>query len=219
MCVNYHVIVSVSPNFEDPVDLRPDVGVRCRAHVALPSLPGSGDVLTAHRTVPYAFEGRWIGLDRLAGREPGVDLESAVASLWNALRRLLVVAVALCWNGCTRATVPPVEGPSILVVLIDTLRYDALGVNGGTPGYSPTLDSLAAEGFLSSSISTPWSPTCPTGLIRSQIRRPRGRQGCSGPRSSAASCSPPPAYPTTCARTSATDNAIVLVTSDHGEEH
>ena len=38
--------------------------------------------------------------------------------------------------------------PSVLVVLIDTLRADRLGCYGRTPSPSPTLDALAARGSL-----------------------------------------------------------------------
>lgn len=39
-------------------------------------------------------------------------------------------------------------GPNVLVILIDTLRADQLGIYGATPSPSPTLDRLAARGLV-----------------------------------------------------------------------
>ncbi|MEW6071245.1 MAG: sulfatase-like hydrolase/transferase [Planctomycetota bacterium] len=41
-----------------------------------------------------------------------------------------------------------VEGPSVLLVTLDTTRADALGCYGGPAGNTPRLDRLAAEGVL-----------------------------------------------------------------------
>jgi len=40
------------------------------------------------------------------------------------------------------------DGPSLLVLLVDTLRADRLGLYGNAPSPSPTLDALAARGLV-----------------------------------------------------------------------
>ncbi|MAE68980.1 MAG: hypothetical protein CME06_00765 [Gemmatimonadetes bacterium] len=72
---------------------------------------------------------------------------------------LLLTCACLCWSACTRTNTPPPSGPNILIVLIDTLRYDAIGADGGPQGYSPTFDSLAAEGLLFTEMrsQSPWT--------------------------------------------------------------
>jgi len=40
------------------------------------------------------------------------------------------------------------ERPDVLVILVDTWRYDHLGVTGGRPELTPALDALAAESIL-----------------------------------------------------------------------
>jgi arylsulfatase A len=39
-----------------------------------------------------------------------------------------------------------VERPNVVLVVVDSLRADALGCDGGDPGVSPAIDRLAAEG-------------------------------------------------------------------------
>jgi arylsulfatase A-like enzyme len=46
----------------------------------------------------------------------------------------------------SRPRVPAAAGPNLLVLLVDTLRADRLGVGGAVPSPSPTLDALAAGG-------------------------------------------------------------------------
>ena len=70
----------------------------------------------------------------------------------------------------TRARVPAAAGPNVLVLLVDTLRADRLGIGGAAPSPSPTLDRLAAGGrvfeqaIAQSSWTLPSVATLLTGL-------------------------------------------------------
>jgi hypothetical protein len=46
----------------------------------------------------------------------------------------------------SRPRIPAAAGPNLLVLLVDTLRADRLGIGGAVPSPSPTLDALAAGG-------------------------------------------------------------------------
>ncbi|MGE5243796.1 MAG: sulfatase-like hydrolase/transferase [Betaproteobacteria bacterium] len=65
-----------------------------------------------------------------------------------------VLAGAVALTGCHRGPAPPpplrsgsLRGANILLITIDTLRRDRLGVYGGQGGLTPTLDRLAAGGL------------------------------------------------------------------------
>src|SRR5262249_29981759 len=54
--------------------------------------------------------------------------------------------------GLVKAIEPPrqrvsADAPNVLVLLVDTLRADALGCYGATPSPSPTLDAFARRGL------------------------------------------------------------------------
>lgn len=62
--------------------------------------------------------------------------------------------------GAPRLLVPPrEERPNLVIVSLDTLRADRLGVAGNTRGLSPRLDELAARGttFLSAYANAPYT--------------------------------------------------------------
>jgi arylsulfatase len=68
-------------------------------------------------------------------------------------RNLLVASVALWCGACgadERAAAPPVEPrpPSVLLLTLDTLRADHLGVYGYPEPISPNIDALAARGVV-----------------------------------------------------------------------
>lgn len=57
---------------------------------------------------------------------------------------VLCCLIALCGAlACSRG---PSQRHSVLVIVVDTLRRDRLGVHGGARGLTPNLDALAAEG-------------------------------------------------------------------------
>ncbi len=101
---------------------------------------------------------------------------------------ILVCSVTLClWTGCNQQgteqvrplqaddqssagqktakhspAVPPLDGPNIVLISIDTLRPDHLGCYGYERPTSPTIDELAAEGVLFEDCSTTATWTLPS---------------------------------------------------------
>jgi arylsulfatase A-like enzyme len=73
------------------------------------------------------------------------------------LRLLALVLLASLGSACRDAELPP----NVVVVSIDTLRADALGVYGG-PAATPTLDRLAAEGTRFEWAFSPAPSTAPS---------------------------------------------------------
>jgi len=69
--------------------------------------------------------------------------------------RWALLGLALATSACSRET------PNVLLVSVDTLRADALGVYGG-PVATPTFDRLAAEGVVFERAYAPASATAPS---------------------------------------------------------
>ena len=65
---------------------------------------------------------------------------------WGALTAVGAVASLLSGTGSGNAT-EPAQGPSVLLVTIDTLRADHLAIHGGS-AVTPTIDALAKEGVV-----------------------------------------------------------------------
>ena len=80
---------------------------------------------------------------------PEVPAPSALERLLLAGAVILLVAGATAWLWLPRSTpvftLEPAPDQNVLLVTIDTLRADALGVYGG-PASTPNLDRLAAQG-------------------------------------------------------------------------
>jgi choline-sulfatase len=72
---------------------------------------------------------------------------------------LAVVVAGLCLSACGPPA-PRADGPRLLVVTIDTLRADTVGVYGG-PFPTPALDGIAAAGALFLDAHTPTPTTEP----------------------------------------------------------
>lgn len=66
------------------------------------------------------------------------------------MRPYAPIAAALCLAllgpSCADDAPPPVTGPTIVLITLDTTRADAVGAWGGPEGVTPTLDALAARG-------------------------------------------------------------------------
>jgi len=73
----------------------------------------------------------------------------------------VVVAGAGVW-GLDAARGPSEEGPSLLLITVDTLRTDHLGVYGHRLETSPTIDALAARGVRFADASVQWPKTWPS---------------------------------------------------------
>jgi hypothetical protein len=80
---------------------------------------------------------------------PEVPAPSALERLLLAGAVILLIAGVTAWLWLPRSTpvftLEPAPDQNVLLVTIDTLRADALGVYGG-PALTPNLDRLAAQG-------------------------------------------------------------------------
>ncbi|MEO7730276.1 MAG: sulfatase [Kofleriaceae bacterium] len=87
------------------------------------------------------------------------------------LARVGLAALALVIAGRAALGAWPAAGPSVLVVSIDTLRADRLGVLGGHRDLTPNLDRLAREGavFEAASSTAPWTLPAHVSLFLSQL--------------------------------------------------
>lgn len=74
----------------------------------------------------------------------------------------LVVALALLGVVGALGCAPDPARPSILLVVLDTLRADAVSSYGPTPGTTPALDALAADGTRYTRAFAPSSWTLPS---------------------------------------------------------
>lgn len=75
--------------------------------------------------------------------------------------RALLPLVLICVAAC-RPSPPPDARPSILLVVVDTLRADAVSAFGRIDGTTPTLDRLAAQGRLYTRAYAPAPWTIPS---------------------------------------------------------
>jgi arylsulfatase A-like enzyme len=92
---------------------------------------------------------------------------------------VLIVVTALIATQLTRLLVPPaIDRPktNVLVVLVDALRPDRLGIYGYTRPTSPNLDALAHEGwvFTNAIASAPWTKPSVASLFTSLYPRQHG---------------------------------------------
>lgn len=72
----------------------------------------------------------------------------AAAKRFAAVFRTLAIAAVLAGSGCSRPELKASEPPSIILVLVDTLRADYLGTYGFDGAISPNLDVLARESVV-----------------------------------------------------------------------
>src|SRR5688572_17128558 len=95
------------------------------------------------------------------------------AGSWQGGLRLLVGGAVLV--SCGQPAVP--EGPSFLLITVDTLRADALEPYGAVPGSSPAIARLASEGVVFEDAQSAASWTLPSfaSLFTSQ---PVSTHGC-----------------------------------------
>jgi choline-sulfatase len=87
------------------------------------------------------------------------------------LARVGLAALVLVIAGRAALGAWPGAGPSVLLVSIDTLRADRLGVLGGRRNLTPNLDRLAREGvvFEKASSTAPWTLPAHVSLFLSQL--------------------------------------------------
>jgi arylsulfatase A-like enzyme len=92
---------------------------------------------------------------------------------------VFIVVTALIATQLTRLLVPPaIDRPktNVLVVLVDALRHDRLGIYGYTRPTSPNLDALAREGwvFTNAIAPAPWTKPSVASLFTSLYPRQHG---------------------------------------------
>jgi arylsulfatase A-like enzyme len=93
-------------------------------------------------------------------RNPKTLSLRSLAAGWKSLG-IAVLALVAAGNGAVWAdrVINRPDGPNVLLISIDTLRSDALGLYGGPPGISPAIDALAQDGldFRSVMAPSPWT--------------------------------------------------------------
>jgi arylsulfatase A-like enzyme/Flp pilus assembly protein TadD len=78
-------------------------------------------------------------------REPARGSDGAPDRTWSRLIRVFTVGIMAglaAYGGCGRGQ----KGPSVLVIIVDTLRADHVGCYGYDQGATPNMDRLAAAG-------------------------------------------------------------------------
>ena len=81
----------------------------------------------------------------------------------------LLAAAAVLALGCARPSGPP----NLILIIVDTLRADQLGVYGGPEGVSPEIDALAAHGVRFARVIAPCTWTRPSIGAMLTSRNPR----------------------------------------------
>src|SRR5437667_1335103 len=83
------------------------------------------------------------------------------------------VLAACLLAACSRS---PARAPNVVVVLVDTLRADRLGVYGNTRGLTPFLDSLAERGvvFHQAYAQSSWTNPSVASLFTSRYQSQHG---------------------------------------------
>ena len=88
---------------------------------------------------------------------------------WQRLRQSVLLLAVLCvvlafLHGCTKARRPK---PNILLIIVDTVRADHLGVHGYKRDTSPAMDAFARENimFEYATSAAPWTPPAVASII------------------------------------------------------
>ena len=87
-----------------------------------------------------------------------VAMKWPMSSAWS--RATALVAATCLVGGCSPEPRDP--RPSIVLVVIDTLRADAVSAYGAVEGNTPAFDALAAEGLLYARAYAPSPWTLPS---------------------------------------------------------
>jgi arylsulfatase A-like enzyme len=92
------------------------------------------------------------------------------------MRRVLLLAVLLAATGCRDGAPPSATRPNVLLVVIDTLRADRLGVYGNMRGLTPFLDELAARGHVvrRARAQAPWTNPSVASIFTSRYQSQHG---------------------------------------------
>jgi len=91
------------------------------------------------------------------------------------MRRVVLLVLLLAVAGCASATTPAGR-PNVLLIVIDTLRADRLGVYGNRRGLTPFLDELAARGHVvrRARAQAPWTNPSVASILTSRYQSQHG---------------------------------------------
>ncbi len=134
------------------VIVRETLDERWYLEAGVPSTTTAGIVATLGG---IALVGIWLGRNLLT-KTPlrVVSGPKGTATLWGGAAGLAWIVSVAPAPGAEGVEVPhhPQDGtasrPNILLIHIDALRYDAVGMHAGEPSVSPNLDALAADGVV-----------------------------------------------------------------------
>ena len=154
----------------------PEATATIVAGAALLSLPATITWPGPPPPIEVAFTREWLGLDRtsLRGSESDAVRELRADSRTSgardlAERRIPARVSRMARSGFLDAapkldSVSPSEGgpPDIVVVMIESLRADALGASGGRPSVTPNLDALARRSVVFPTFTSNGFPSAPS---------------------------------------------------------
>jgi arylsulfatase A-like enzyme len=134
--------------------------------VALLSVPATINWPGPPPPIEVAFAREWLGLDRTSLR--GTELEAvrelrATVGL-PAHATWLSDEYPLVYGWTDRVPSSSIERPDIVVVMIESLRADALGEGGGRPSATPNLDALARRSVVFPTFTSNGFPSAPSVL-------------------------------------------------------
>jgi len=143
----------------------PEATATIVAGAALLSLPSAITWPGPPPPIEVAFAREWLGLDRtsLRGSESDAirDLRGIVGLPAGAAWLSDEYPLVYQWTDATR---PVASRPDIVVVMIESLRADALGDSGGRPSVTPNLDALARRGVVFPTFTSNGFPSAPSVL-------------------------------------------------------
>jgi len=96
------------------------------------------------------------------------------------VRALLCLALSFGAMGCGSSRVEVFDKPDVILVVIDTWRWDSLGANGSPrANITPNLDHLAADGvrFSRNFTSSPWTGSSVGTMVTGQLPTVHGVYG------------------------------------------
>jgi hypothetical protein len=145
----------------------PEATVTIVAGAALLSLPATITWPGPPPPIEVAFAREWLGLDRtsLRGTESDAvrELRATVGLPAHATWLSDEYPLVYGWPDRPAPSFPP-DQLDIVVVMIESLRADALGSSGGRPSATPNLDALARRSVVFPTFTSNGFPSAPSVL-------------------------------------------------------
>src|SRR5262245_3794259 len=150
----------------------PEAAATIVAGAGLLSLPATITWPGPPPPIEVAFTREWLGFDR-------TSLRGSESDAIRELRTTVGLPAGAAWLSdeyplvyrWTDATAPKLDrastskgGPDIVVVMIESLRADALGDRGGRPSATPNLDALASRSVVFPTFTSNGFPSAPSVL-------------------------------------------------------